>query len=188
MNILLGILLGGFFGFALYTAGATKPKKLLSMLRLEDLDLAKTILFGIGFASVLLAIANMVGIFDISHLSVKTLNTGVIIGGLIFGVGFGLAGTCPGTCVGASGTNGFKKGLSAVVGGLIGAFAFSMSYGYLNNMGLISGFNGGNLTLFNISPEYPSLFNVGYMGLMIVGLLFIGGAFLLPKSILKNNK
>lgn len=186
MKILLGIILGAFFGYALYKAGATSPRKLLAMLRLEDLDLAKIILFAIGLSSVLLSIANWVGIFDIGHLSVKTLNTGVIVGGIIFGLGFGLAGTCPGTCVGASGSDGFRKAVSAIIGGLLGAFAFSMSYGYLNKVGLISGFDMGKVTLFNLSPEYPSLFNIGFIGLFIAGVVFMVGALLLPKSILKK--
>lgn len=105
MKILLAILLGGFFGYALYKVQATNPKKLLAMLRLEDLHLAKVILFAIGFANVLLSLTHAVGIFNISHLSVKTLNLVVIIGGIIFGLGFGYTGTC----VGASGTNSFKK-------------------------------------------------------------------------------
>ena len=186
MKLLLAILLGGFFGYTLYKVQATNPKKLLAMLRLEDLHLAKVILFAIGFASVLLSIAHAIGIFDITHLSVKTLNLGVIIGGIIFGLGFGYAGTCPGTCVGAFGTNNFKKGLSAIIGGLVGALAFTLSYSYLDNLGLISGFDLGKLTLFNISPEYPSLFNIGYMGLFITGLLFMLVAYMLPKSILKK--
>lgn len=186
MKILLAILLGGFFGYALYKVGATNPKKLLAMLRLEDLHLAKVILFAIGFASVLLSIANAIAIFDISHLSVKTLNLGVVIGGVIFGLGFGYAGTCPGTCVGASGTNNFKKGLSAIIGGLVGALTFTLSYGYLNNLGLISGFDFGKITLFNISSQYPSIFNIGYIGLFITGLLFMLVGFILPKSILKK--
>lgn len=152
------------------------------MLRLEDLHLAKVILFAIGFASVLLSIAHAVGIFNISHLSIKTLNLGVIIGGIIFGLGFGYAGTCPGTCVGASGTNNFKKGLSAIIGGLMGALTFTLSYGYLN----ISGFDLGKLTLFNISPNYPSLFNVGYIELFLTGILFMLVGYFMPKSILNK--
>ena len=183
MKILLAILLGGFFGYALYKVQATNPKKLLAMLRLEDLHLAKAILFAIGFASVLLS---AVGIFNINHLSVKTLNLGVIIGGIIFGLGFGYAGTCPRTCVGASGTNNFKKGLSDIIGGLMGALTFTLSYGYLNNLGLISGFDLGKLTLFNISPNYPSLFNVGYIGLFLTGILFMLVSYFMPKSILKK--
>lgn len=186
MKILLAILLGGFFGYALYKVGATNPKKLLAMLRLQDLHLAKVILFAIGFASVLLSLAQVIGIFDITHLSVKTLNLGVVIGGVIFGLGFGYGGTCPGTCVGAAGTDNFKKALSAIVGGLFGAFAFTLSYGYLKNIGLISGFDLGKLTLFNISSAYPSVFSIGYLGLFIAGILFMMFGYMLPKSILKK--
>ena len=42
MKILLAIILGAFFGYALYKVGATSPKKILSMLRLENLHLAKS--------------------------------------------------------------------------------------------------------------------------------------------------
>lgn len=186
MKILLAILLGGFFGYALYKVQATNPKKLLAMLRLQDLYLAKVILFAIGFASVLLSIAHTIGIFDINHLNVKTLNLGVIIGGIIFGLGFGYGGTCPGTCVGALGTDNFKKALSAIIGGLIGAFAFTLSYEYLKNIGLISGIDLGKLTLFNLSPEYPSIFSIGYIGLFIIGILFMLLGYFIPKSILKK--
>lgn len=179
MKILLDILLGGFFGYASYKVQATNPKKLLAMLRLEDLHLAKVILFAIGFASVLLS---AVGIFNISHLSVKTLNLGVIICGIIFGLGFGYAVTC----AGASGTNYFKKVLSTIIGGLMGALTFTLSYEYLNNLGLISRFDLGKLTLFKISPNYPSLFNIGYIGLFLTDILFMLVSYFLPKSILKK--
>ena len=53
------------------------------MLMVEDVHLAKVILVAIWFASVLLSIAHAIGIFKISHLIVKTLNLGVIIGGII---------------------------------------------------------------------------------------------------------
>lgn len=185
MKILLAILLGGFFGFALAYVGATNFKNILKMLRLEDLSLAKIILFGIGFSSVLLSISSMIGVFDISHLSVKTMNLGVIVGGLLFGIAFGAVGTCPGTCVGAIGSDGIKRGISTVVGGLFGAFAFSLSYGYLKELGLFEALNMGKLTLFNISEKYPSIFNIGFIGVLIVGIIFMIGGYLLPKQILE---
>ncbi|SCH05937.1 Uncharacterised protein [uncultured Clostridium sp.] len=156
------------------------------MLRLEDLDLVKITLFAIGLPSVLLSIANYIGIFDISHLDIKTLNTRVIIGGIIFGLLFGVAGTCSRTCVGAASGSNFKKAISTILCGLLSAFAFSISYGYLNERGLISGFNLGNMTLFNLSPKYPSVFNIGFIGLFIVVILFMLGGYLLPKSIIKK--
>ena len=82
MKIILAILLGSFFGFALSYIGATGSKNILKMLRLEDLSLAKIILFAIGFSSTLVSISAMLGLFDISHLSIKSMNLGVIIGGL----------------------------------------------------------------------------------------------------------
>lgn len=137
------MLLDRFFAYALYKVQATNPKKLLAMLWLQDLHLAKVILFAIGFASVLLSICQVIGIFDISHLS-------------------------------------------ALIRGLVGTLTFTLSYGYLKNIGLIPGFDFGKLTLFNISPQYPSVFNIGYMGLFITGILFMLLGYFLPKSILKK--
>lgn len=47
------------------------------------------------------------------------------------------------TYVGALGSNGLKKALVAVIGGLLGAFSFSLSYGYLKNLGLFNALNMG---------------------------------------------
>lgn len=180
MDIIRAVILGALFGGVLYWVGASNPKKLISMLRLEDLSLMKIIVFGIGFASVLLAASIGLGIFDLSHLSIKSTNLGVVIGGLIFGIGFGWAGTCPGTCVAASGTRGVKKALVAVLGGLIGAFAFSMTYGLWKKAGLFSTMDLGKMTLFDLSDKFPSVLNFGFLGLLIVGILFMVVAYFIP--------
>lgn len=185
MNILLAVLLGGLFGFVLYLVGASNPRKLLSMLRLEDLSLMKMIVFGIGFASVLLAISIGLGFFNLTHLSIKSTNLGVLIGGLIFGLGFGSVGTCPGTCVAAIGTEGIKRALVAVIGGLVGAFLFSITYGWWKSIGLFTTMDFGKITLFHISDQYPSVFNIGVGGLLVVGLLFMVVAYVIP---LKGRK
>jgi uncharacterized membrane protein YedE/YeeE len=185
MSIFLAIILGGLFGFALYKSGASDPKKLMATLRLEDLTLMKTILFGIGFASILLSLASLIGIFDLSHLSIKSTNLGVILGGLIFGIGFGAAGTCPGTCVAAAGSDGIKKAISAVLGGLLGAFVFSLSYVWFKDLGLFSTMDLGKLTLFNISDKFPALINIGFSGLLIVGIILSAIAYALPMNLPK---
>ncbi len=182
MRILLAIILGGLFGFALHFAEASNPKKITQMLRLQDLSLMKIIVFAIGFASTLLFFADLVGIFDISHLSIKGVHLGVILGGLIFGIGFGSVGSCPGTCVAASTGDGFKKALATVLGGLVGAFVFSISYGWFKDLGLFSVMDLGKLTLFSISDEFPSLFSMGFIGLLITGVLFMAIAVLLPTN------
>lgn len=183
MYVVLAIITGGFFGFALYLSGASIPQKLISMLRLEDLMLMKTIIFAIGFASVLLSVTAMFGLFNPSHLSIKATNLGVLIGGLIFGIGFGSVGTCPGTCVAATGSGGFKKAIFAVIGGLFGAFTFSVTYEFFRNMGLFEAMNLGKLTWFNISDKYDSVFGIGYIGLLAVGVIFMITAIVLPNKL-----
>lgn len=182
MDILLAVLLGGFFGFALFYVGATKSSKLISMLSFNNLLLMKTILFAIGFASFLLSIASFVGILDLSHLSVKTTHLGVVIGGLIFGVGFGWAGTCPGTCVADSSSGGYKKAISVIIGGLVGAFIYSISYGSIKKTGIFDTMNLGKLTLFKLSDKYPSVFSIGFGGLLLFGILIMLIAFFLPEQ------
>lgn len=182
MKIVLAVILGIFFGYALYWVGASSPKKLIAMLRLEDISLMKIIVFAIGFSSVLLSVFSMFGWFNLSHLSVKSTNLGVIIGGILFGIGFGTVGTCPGTCVAAAGSGGAKKAFSAVLGGLTGAWLFSVSYGFWNRIGLFDAMNFGKLTLFHISDSYPSLFSIGYGGLLAVGIVFIAAALILPSK------
>lgn len=186
MMILLAILLGGFFGFALYKVGAANMDNLIAMLSFQNLTLMKIILFAIGLSSVLVALFYSVGLFDVTHLSIKTTHLGVVIGGLIFGIGFGSVGTCPGTCVAGAMTGGFKKAISAILGGLVGAFLFSMSYGWLSDMGLFSVFNLGKLTLFHVSDKYPSVFNIGYGGLAVVGILFVVMGILIPVKPIKK--
>ncbi len=187
MNVVLAIILGFLFGYALYWVGASSPKKLIAMLRLEDLTLMKIIVFAIGFASVLLSLFCLLGWFNINHLSIKTTNLGVIIGGLLFGIGFGTVGTCPGTCVAAAGSGGAKKAISAILGGLLGAWLFSLTYEFWFDLGLYSSMNLDKLTLFKISDKFPSVFSIGYIGLLVVGILFIIIAFLIPSQLYKEH-
>lgn len=180
MELILALILGAAFGFALYFVGAATPKKLLSMLRLEDLSLMKIIFAAIGFASVLLALSIQIGIFDLSHIHVKSMNLGVIAGGLIFGIGFGSIGTCPGTCVAASGTRELKRAIAAVAGGLLGAFAFSMSYGWWKSAGLFDTLDFGKITWFKLSDNFSSVFPIGAAGLLVTGMAFIAAAYFIP--------
>lgn len=179
-NLLIGLVTGALFGAGLYLSDAASPVKMRQMLRLEDLTIVKIILFAIGVSNVLLFVFNIAGILDLSHLSVKTMNLGVIIGGLIFGVGFGMVGSCPGTSFAAIGTNVYKQALMIAIGGIIGAIAFSLMYGTFVDTGIFDAMNFGKLTLFRISDKYPSITQAGYSGLLVMGAVFMAIAWFMP--------
>lgn len=174
------VILGTLFGGALYLVGATQSKNIKGMLGLKNIVLMKIIAFGIGFGSLLVSIAYFLGIFDISHLSIKPLHLGVIIGGVIFGFGFGMAGMCPGTCVASSGTNHITQAIFVVIGGLLGALAYSLSYEFWSESGIFEVLDFGKITLFALTDKASSVFSFGYGGLAVFGGLMMGIAYLLP--------
>jgi hypothetical protein len=65
------------------------------------------------------------------HFDIKpTFVLGVLVGGLVFGVGFAVGGFCPGTCIVGIG-EGRKDAWFALLGGVVGALAFTLLYGVL---------------------------------------------------------
>lgn len=67
-TIILAIILGAAFGFALDRVGATNPGYIIRMLNLSNLHLMKTILTGIGVASILTFGGLLLGLFDVGNL------------------------------------------------------------------------------------------------------------------------
>lgn len=94
MSVSRSILTGyaGYWQSALATGGIPKRKVNnvnIAMLRLENLAIMKIIVFALGFASVLLSVFSLLGMFNTLHISMKSINLGVVISGLLFGIGFG---------------------------------------------------------------------------------------------------
>jgi len=187
MNILLAIIVGLAFGFALHRAGAGNPQYIINMLRLKDLHLAKVILFAIGTSSLLLFLLLFAGLIDQSHISIKSAYTGVILGGLIFGIGFAVGGYCPGTCLVGFG-GGRKDALFFILGGLIGAGIFTLIYGWLKSTfpAIFNTIAGGKTTLADTGVEnFQGLFD-NIPSLLIAGgiaIIFMLGAWKLPNKI-----
>ena len=71
-----------------------------------------------------------------------------IVGGLLFGVGFALAGYCPGTCV-VGAAEGRKDALFTLLGGVVGAAAFTAAYPVVEAV-FIKPLNFGKLTLADL--------------------------------------
>lgn len=186
-EILLAILVGGSFGFILHKVGATNPNRIVGFLRLTDLHLAKTILFAIGFSSLLLFVLMAAGVISPTHISVKASYAGVILGGAIFGIGFGLGGYCPGTTLAALGA-GRKDSIFMILGGLLGAWVYALVFGWLENntSWLFDKIAGGKVSLAVTGNDaYPALID-GISGVLVAGviaIMFMGGAALLPSKL-----
>jgi hypothetical protein len=184
MNILLAIILGTAFGFALDRAKASNPQKIINMLRLKDFHLMKVILFAIGFSSLILFILLALNVIDPSHLSIKKSYPGVIIGGAILGIGFAIGGYCPGTSLVAAG-RGRKDAIVFILGGLLGAFFYMLIFGIIKDTTLFDPIAGGAVSIAETTnSKFPALIN-NLPSLFIAGpfaLIFMALAFLLPNK------
>lgn len=184
MTVVLAVILGAFFGFALQRVGATNPQNIINMLRLTDLHLMKAILFAIGVSSTLLFLLVSLGVIDVGHFSVKSAYTGVIAGGGLLGLGFALAGYCPGTGLAAL-ADGRKDALFFAGGGLLGALIYTLAYGSIKGSWLFTSIAGGKVMLAQGVDKYQALLP-GVPGVVVAGLIgvvFMGIAWKLPDKI-----
>ena len=184
MTIVLAIILGILFGFALQRVGATNPQNIINMLRLTDLHLMKAIFFAIGISSTLLFLLMSLGVIDAGNLSVKSSYLGVIVGGALLGLGFAVAGYCPGTGVTAL-ADGRKDALFFVAGGLLGALIYTLVYGSIMGSWLFEPIAGGKVMLATGADNYPALLPVipGTLLAAIIGGVFMMIAWKLPDKV-----
>ncbi len=184
MNIILAIILGVFFGFALQRVGANNPQNIINMLRLKDLHLMKAIFFAIGISSTLLFLLITFGIIDSGHLSVKSSYIGVIVGGALLGLGFAIAGYCPGTSLTAL-ADGRKDALFFVGGGLLGALLYTLVYGSIKETWLFDKVAGGKVMLATGSEKFEPLLPMipGTLLAAAIGIVFMLIAWKLPEKV-----
>ncbi len=184
MDIILAIILGSLFGFALHRVGATNPQVIINMLRLTDLHLVKVILFAIAVSSTLMFIGMAAGLIDPAHLSVKANYWGVFAGGVILGVGWVLAGYCPGTGVAAIG-DGRKDAIFFVFGGLCGAFIYMLVFSKFKDTYLLENILGGKVTLALTPNESFKALITGVPGVLIAVIVALAlglAAWRLPEK------
>ena len=184
MTLVLAIILGIFFGFALQRVGATNPQNIINMLRLTDLHLMKAIFFAIGISSTLLFLLINVGVIDAGNLSVKSSYIGVIVGGALLGLGFAVAGYCPGTGLTAL-ADGRKDALFFIGGGFMGALIYTLVYGSFKGSWLFDTIVGGKVMLAMGADKFQALLPMipGTMLAAAIGGLFMIIAWKLPGKI-----
>lgn len=169
MTLLYGLLVGIVMGALIQRVGASNPRMILASLRLENLTIIKFMATTIGVATIATYLLNL-GVpmhFDVKPVYVM----GVAIGGLIFGAGFAIGGYCPGTCV-VGIAEGRRDGFVALLGGVVGAVAFTLAYSLLEAP-LIKPLSFGRLTWADVAdaPPLTVALVVGIAMLTIVRLL-----------------
>jgi uncharacterized membrane protein YedE/YeeE len=130
-NLLVALVLGVGFGFALNKGGLTKYRRIAGQFRFTDMTVLKFMLTGI--------LTGMVGLYALLGAGLisgfpyvpPTFVAGNLIGGLIFGVGMSLAGYCPGTCFAGAGEGKLDYLLPGVLGLIAGAALYGLTYPYI---------------------------------------------------------
>jgi len=134
--IIVGILMGTVFGFALEKSRVFEPGIIVGQMQLRNFIMLKVFLTAVATGAVVLAALNGFGIVKLQPKA--ALYAADIIGGLILGVGIALAGACPGTTLAQIGA-GYRDALFTLAGGLVGAVAFSYAQPWFNSTLLANG-------------------------------------------------
>ena len=134
--VLVGLLMGTVFGFALEKSRVFEPGMIVGQMQLRNFIMLKVFLTAIATGAVMLAALNGFGVVKLQPKA--ALYAADAVGGLILGIGIALAGACPGTTLAQIGV-GYRDALFTLAGGLIGAIAFSYAQPTLSSTFLGSG-------------------------------------------------
>lgn len=168
VQLALGFVVGGIFGFLLQKGGATTYDVIINQLLLKDFTVVKIMLTAMVTGMVGVHVLRSLGLAQL-HPKPGALGT-TVPGALIFGIGFGTLGYCPGTVVGAVGQGALDALFGGVVGMLIGSGLFAALYPKLKATVLTKG-DFGDLTwpqLLKVNPWVVVVPVVAAMG----GLLY----------------
>jgi uncharacterized protein len=120
--VIVGILMGTVFGFALEKSRVFEPGIIVGQMQLRNFIMLKVFLTAVATGAVVLAVLNGFGIVKLQPKA--ALYAADIVGGLVLGIGIALAGACPGTTLAQIGV-GYRDAFFTLIGGLAGAIAFS---------------------------------------------------------------
>ena len=90
-NLIIALVLGAFFGFALNKAGLTKYNKIVNVFRFTDMAVLQFMMTAL--------IVSMIGLYGLRAIGLlvfpnipATYIVGNVVGGLVFGIGMALTG------------------------------------------------------------------------------------------------
>ncbi|WP_440059612.1 YeeE/YedE thiosulfate transporter family protein [Thermogladius sp. 4427co] len=172
----IGIIAGILLAIPLELWNFSDPDTLFRVMAFQDRFLMVCFGFAIGLGAILLYGLNL--IVPSPNFVIKSFFIpGIIVGGLIFGIGVGLAGYFPGTVLIALG-QGRRDAVYALLGGLLGAFTWSVIFGSVKGF-FWDTLNFGPVTwasVFGVSSKI-GIFEVS----LVFGLIMVMLFFLLPR-------
>ncbi len=143
-QLVIGLIIGIFFGFFLQRSGVTEFDTILNQLLLTDFTVVKVMLTA--------SITGMLGVHAMRslgwvRLQPKPGSVGKsVVGSLIFGVAFAVLGYCPGTIIGGIAQGALDALIGGLAGVLLGSWIFAVLYPKLQKPVLLKG-DFGPLTL-----------------------------------------
>ncbi len=123
-NMVLAVLIGVLFGWALHRSGFSNSRKIAAAFYLKDVDVPVVMFSAIVTAAIGLWGMALVGLIDLSKFYfLPTYLAPQMLGGFIFGIGMVVGGFCPGTSLVASFV-GKIDGMVFLFGFLLGSLLF----------------------------------------------------------------
>ncbi|MFA6167621.1 MAG: YeeE/YedE thiosulfate transporter family protein [Gemmatimonadaceae bacterium] len=178
-SLIYALIVGVAMGALIQRVRASSPAMIAANLRLENLSIIKFMATTIAIGAIIAYVLASVLGPGVMNFDVKpTYVIGVLVGGLVFGVGFALSGYCPGTCVVGAG-EGRKDALFALLGGVVGAFFFTILFSsVIAPMNKLMDY--GKLTL-------DQMLGLPAVGTAIgLGVIFLGIVYMLPTVVKKR--
>ena len=128
LNILIALLIGTGFGFALEQAGFSSSRKLAGMFYGYDTTVLKVFFTAAIVALIGAQLLSYIGLLNLNQVYVNEFYvTASVVGGIIMGAGFIMGGFCPGTGLCAM-SIGKIDAMVFVAGGFVGALLFTETY------------------------------------------------------------
>jgi len=141
LSLLIALIIGVGFGFALEQAGFSSSRKLAGIFYGYDTTVIKVFFTAAIVALVGSQIMDFFGLLDLSKVYVNEFyTTASVVGGVIMGAGFIMGGFCPGTGISAA-SIGKIDAFVFLAGGFVGAFLFAESWPLIGEMAN-EGYNG----------------------------------------------
>jgi len=158
LDLLIALLIGIGFGFALEQAGFSSSRKLAGMFYGYDTTVIKVFFTAAIVALVGSQLLSYLGLLNLNQVFVNEYYVGAsIIGGVIMGAGFIMGGFCPGTGLSAL-SIGKIDAMLFFAGGVAGAFLFGETYPLIQN--LANGSYRGPVKINEVIGISPGLFTL----------------------------